>query len=469
MEEKKQLAPEENLEEKKLTLNKWVKGIVHYKWWVIGATLGLGLVGALGTQFGVNKMTEKLTAGYAYNLATITDDENVERFVDGTLFNYSSIVSKATMESVKAGNDEFSSINVDSLVKNSAVVVTRTVDYKTDTNGKVVDNSKTVSYTITARAKFFPNKEVGKKFIKALIYSPKTSSSAAIARYNVTSYISDSYESLSYSKKVDALQLQHKAISNTYDDLEERFGGYVIGNDKGQTLAQISSDFSSTTSNINILASAFYANGYVDYISGSEAERIAQIKAEAEANIKTLESKQNELDVAKELLKTMQSATLISTLESESNYSKELIKLKNQIITLSSEIDGMIKDLNWAGYFLDNNGNYVFDDTDTHNACYQLAALNADWVSGNETFKANLTSASEALESERQEATTSFRYIYNHYNNGVSVFNSGYVEVTGSISWVIGLAAGLVIGFLVVSFITGEVEVNYKKKEKEAK
>ncbi len=467
MEENKQLAPE-NLEEKKLTLNKWVKGIVHYKWWVIGATLGLGIVGALGTQIGLNRMTEKFTANYSYNLATITDEEGVERFVDGTLFNYASIVSKENMEAVKAENEDFSSINVDNLVKNNAISVSRTIDYKTDSSGNVLASSKIVTYNITARAKFFPSKNVGKDFIQALIYSPKESSSTAIARFNVTNHISSLFPSLSYNKKVNAIRLQDKAISSIYETLEDKFGGYVIVSELGDTLAQVSSDFASNTK-AELLASSLYANGYVDYVSGSEEERIAQIKEEAEASIKTLESKQNELNVAKELLQTMQSATMISTLQSESEYSKELIKLKNQIASLSSEIDGMIKDLHWAGYYLNSDDEYVFDSADTKNACYQLSTLDSDWVTNNTDFNISLAAVASALEAERQEATAVFRYLYNHYNNGVSVLNSGYVQVKGNISWVIGLAFGLIVGFLVTSFVTGEVEVNYVKKEKESK
>ena len=471
MEEQKDLIVEEKQEEvKRLTFQKWIKGIAHYKWWVIGGTLVLGVAGALGTQFGVNQITEKLTADYAYNLATITDEDNAERFVDGTLFNYAAIVSKSNMEAVKASDPEFAKINIEKIVKNSAITVNRNVDYKTDKNGNVVPESRTVTFTITAKAKYFSNKETGKKFVEALIYSPKSSSSAAIARYQVTSYISEGFNNLSYSKKVDALQSQFKAIATAYESLDDRFGSNIIGNEKGQTLAQISSDFATGSSNINVLASAFYANGYVDYEAGQTAERILQIKEEAKANVKTLESKQNELDVAKDLLKTMQSATMISTLESESEYSKELIKLKNQIVSLSNEIDVMIKDLHWAGYFLNADDEWEFDSTDTHNACYQLTTLDTNWVSKNAQFGEDLLASAQALEAERNEATQSFRYVYNHYNNGVSVFNSGYVEVKGNVSWAIGLAVGLILGFVITSFVTGEVEVNYKKKEvKESK
>ena len=469
MEEKKELNPVVQEEEKRLTLNKWVQGIVHYKWWVIGATLTSGVAGALGTQFGLNSITEKLTAGYTYNLATITDEDNVERFVDGTLFNYASVVSKGNMESIKASNEQFNKIDINKIVNNSAISVVRNVDYKTDSSNNVVPESRTVSYTITAKAKFFPSKEVGKEFIEALILSPKTSSSLAIARYSVTSYVSTNFSELSYSEKVGALQSQQRVIASTYENLEDKFGGYVIGNANGQTLAQISSDFNSVASKVSVLANAFYANGYVDYVSGQESQRILEIKAEAEANVKALESKQNELDVAKDLLKTMQSATVISTLQSESEYSKELIKLKNQITALSNEIDSMVKDLHWAGYYPNSEGVWEFNDFDEHNACYQLTNLDATWVSKNAAYGEELAAAASSLIVERSKATDSFKYMYDRYNNGVSILNSGYVEVKSSISWVIGFAVGLILGFLVTSFITGEIEVNGKKKEKESK
>ena len=466
MEEQKELIVNEQKEEvKRLTFQKWLKGIAHYKWWVIGGTLVLGVAGALGTEFGVNRITEKLTADYAYNLATITDEDNVERFVDGSLFNYSNVVSKGNMEAVKLSDEQFKKIDVDKIVKNSTITVTREVNYKTDSNGNVVANSRTVSYTITAKAKYFPSKEVGKKFVEALIYSPKTSSSLAIERYSVTSYITTTFSELSYPEKVGALQSQQKVIASTYQNLEEKFGGYVIGNGNGETLAQIISDFNSKSNKVGILANAFYANGYVDYVAGQESQRILAIKEEAEANIKALESKQNELDVAKDLLKTMQSATMISTLESESEYSKELIKLKNQIVALSNEIDGLVKDLHWAGYFANAEGEWVFDNTDTHNACYQLSTLDTTWVEKNTAYGEELAAAASSLIAERSEATDSFKYMYNHYNNGVAVFNSGYVQVKGNIAWPIGLVVGLILGFVISSIVTGQVEVYYKKEE----
>lgn len=465
-EENKQIVKETPEEQKKFTLNVWVNGLVHFKWWVLGGTFGLGLIGALGTQFGINRVTETLEAEYLYNLATIVDEDNVERYVDGTLFSYADVVSSRNMEAVKATDEAFAGIDVNKIAKNNAISVSRTIDYKVDSDGNVIASSKIVSYTIKAKAKFFPSKEVGKKYVEALVLSPKQASSAAIERYSVTSYIS-AFDSLSFAKKITVLKDQYKEIERTYGSLDDKFGGYVIGNGSNQTLAQIQSDFVLTNSNIEALASSLYANSYVDYVKGSEEAKIAEIKAEANATIQTLKNKENELKVAKELLQTMQSATIISSLNSESEYAKELIKLEKQIVSLSNEINQMIKDLNWAGFFLNDQNEYVFDATDTNNACYQLTEKDPTWVANNDAYALALADGRNQLENERQEATSVFKFLYTHYNNGASILGTGRVQVKGSVNWAIGLVCGLVIGFALSTFVTGELELNGKGKKKE--
>ncbi len=465
-EENKNLVKEELPEEqKKFTLNVWVKGLVHYKWWVIGGTLGLGLIGALGTQFGINRVTETLEAEYLYNLATIVDEDNVERFVDGKLFSYADVVSASNLEAVKAKDEAFAKINVQKIIKNNAISVSRTIDYKVDSDGSAIPDSKIISYAIKAKAKFFPNKEIGKKYVQELILSPKQASSDAIERYSVTSYVS-SFNNLSFAQRAAVLQDQYKEIANTYDELKDKFGGFVIGNNSNQTLAQLESDFVLTNANIEEIANSFYAYSYVDYTEGLEAERIAQIKADANVNIQVLKNKENELKVVKELLQTMQSATIISSLNSESEYAKEMIKLERQIVSLSNEINKIIKNLNWAGFYLNGEGEYAFDSTDTHNACYQLTTKDPTWVANNTQYGRDLEVGRTQLENERQEATSTFKFLYSHYNNGASILGSGRVQVKGNVSWAIGLVAGLVIGFALSTFVTGELELNRKKEEK---
>lgn len=439
-------------EQKRLTFHKWIKGIVHYKWWVVGSTLVVGLIGALGVQFVLNVNSATLSADFINNLATIKDENNVERYVDGTLFNYSTIVSTNNLENVKKTNQAFSKINVERLTKDNAITV---IENKTE-EGIIT------SYSIKAKAKYFPSNDIGKQYLQALIMSPKANSASAIEKFEVTSYISSDFENMSYQKKVNLLQKQDKEINETYENITNKFGGSVIANTSGGTLAQIYSDFSTKTNDINVLLNSFYVNGYVDYEVGKEQERINEIKQQAESNIKIYETKEADFDVSVELLKTMQ-ATIINTTENN-DYSKELIKLKNKITALSSELDQMAKDLNWAGYYKNTDGKFVFNTTDKNNACYQLNTLDAKWIEENSAYNNKLIQSSNLLNSERNEATSIFKYVYSAFNNDIFILNSGYIKLTGGISWVIGAVIGIVLGFLISSFITGEVEVYRERK-----
>ena len=127
----------------------------------------------------------------------------------------------------------------------------------------------------------------------------------------------------------------------------------------------------------------------------------------------------------------------------------------------------MIKDLNWAGFFLNDQNEYVFDATDTNNACYQLTEKDPTWVANNDAYALALADGRNQLENERQEATSVFKFLYTHYNNGASILGTGRVQVKGSVNWVIGLVCGLVIGFALSTFVTGELELNGKGKKKE--
>ena len=462
---------QDNSEKKtrKLTWSVWIRGIKNYKWWVIGSTLLTGVVGLVGVQWGVNSLTSKLTATYAYNLATEIDDNKVERYVNGQLFDYSFVVSKSNMEAVKASDPAYKSINVNKIVKENAISVVRNVNFDTDANDKNVADTKTITYTITAKAKFFPNKEVGKRFVSDLIYSPLSISTASIDSYSVTNYVPEGFANFSYTSKVQSLSSQYNEIKNVYNELTEKFGNNVVGNDNGQTLGQLVGDFDVTNSNVTIILDSFYANGYVDYEVGKEDERIAEIKNNANALVVSLTDKESKLKVLTELLTSMEKATIVSTLDEESEFVKEMIKLKNEIIQISSEIDGIVRTLNWSGYFKNADGKYVFDTTNTTNACYKLehASTNPTWVQENKDYADKLNNVKTSLESERQEATNIFRYVYSFYTNGVSIQNSGYVELKNEIHWVIGLIVGLLLGFVVSSFVTGEVEANKKEKEQE--
>ena len=442
----------------KLTWSSYIKGICNYKWWIIGATALTTFAGFAGVQWGINAFRETLSVSYSYNLATEISQEKTERFINGEVFDYSSVVTKKAFEYVKASDSAFSELDIDKLYEKGGIIVTRNIN---------TDYDNEITYTLSAKAKLFSNVEVGKKFMNVLINYPVVQSLNAINNYSVTSVIDENFNSLTYVKKGEILKKQYNFINEAYTQIKTKFGASVAVDEKGKTLTQAMSDFDSKASDIPTLVDSIYSNGFVDYEEGKETERIAQIKADAESTIITLETKKEQRDTKLALLNSMQSATIVSTLTNESEYVKEMINLKNQIEAISDEIKTLVLNLNWAGFFENSEHKFVFDDTDETNACYHLANTGTltEWVAANAAFSEKLSSSSKKLQDELKNANDAFHYSYG-FNNSITIWGSGSVSLVNSIPWAVGLVGGLVLGFVVSSLIAGTVEGSKTKEEK---
>lgn len=449
-------------EEKKvrrLTLSSWAKGIVNYKWWVIGATALTGFAGFAGVKWGANRIRETLTVSYSYNLATESGSDKVERFVNGQVFDYSSVVSKEAYEFAKSQDESLANVDVDALYSRSPISVVRNINS---------DYDNEITYTLSAKVSAFKNTELGKKFMMGLIKYPLYLSDKAIDGYEVTSYILPSYNNSGYLEKAAAIEKQSDAISQSYNLLKAKYGESVAINDKGQTLNQTISYFEDVASIASSMRSTILSNYFVDYEEGKEAERAAQIENEAKIQIKNYETKSTEKDTKLELLKSMENATIVSTLTNESEYVKAMLSLKDEIESISKELSNIKNSLNWAGYIQNDDGKFIVDPSDDYSCRYRLNHIDsfAGWAEDNKVFGEKLSLMGRLLTAETSEASKTFHYVYSQ-NNSLTVWGSGNVAVANSIPWVFGLVGGLVLGFVVTSLITGTVQGSKMLKEEE--
>ena len=460
---------------KKTSKWSWAKcgaGIKHHKWWVIGSTLVLGVVGLLGTEFVLNRASRKLSATYIYSIATAVDEKTgVERYIDGSLFNYAGVISKANLEQVKASDESFSKINVDSIIKSNAISVTKVLNYQLDENDKPIKETRSVEYTITAVAKYFPDSEVGKKFIEAVISSPVAVSSNAIKNYSVTNYIGDDFDSLLLNQKVRLLKSQHKVINDEYENLVKQFGPSAIGNEQGESIDKLFVNFKTnnstgSTTKVDSLMGALYANSYVEYEEGKELEKANEIDALCKSYAQVYANKSADLASLKNSLTALSSASLIQTVTDGNNYLETIIKLNEEILTLEDEIEDISKTLNYGGYYLNSDGKYVFDDTDKTNAIYHLKHIDSTWANGCKQYLNSLKETVTSLQNDCEKGTNVFRYSYEHYQNSMTIQDTGSIQVKGGISMFIGLAVGLVLGFAISTFVVTAIEVNKKEEEK---
>ena len=458
--------------------NKWsvVKighAIKHFKWWIIGATVLGGVGGMLGIELVLNKQTQRYTARYVYNLATVVDeDDGTERFIDGTIFNYASIVSRDNMEEVKASDKKFAKINVDKLVKDNAVSVAKEIIYVLDENDKPIKESKSIEYTITASAKYFPNSDAGKDFLEAVIASGCSASTKAINNYNMVSYLDDSFEESSLIQQSYVLGKQYKAIEDGYSSLVKRFGANASGNEYGTSLENILVSFKNknslgTSSMADVIAGSLYANCYVDYEAGHEAELIQEIEQQSLTYEQIYYSKNADLESLKHSLEVLTQTALIQTENEDSKYIDLIMDLNEKILKLQEEVDDVVRILNYGGYYL-KDGKFVFDDTDTKNAIYHLNHVTPEWVAGCQTLVSQINECHTVLKDEIGTATQVYRFSYSHYQNSASILDTGHATLKGGLNMFIGLAAGLVLGFVVSTLICTPIE-NSKKEEEESK
>lgn len=148
-------------EQKPVTFGKVCK--VALKRWKLFLIVGVVATAActVGITFGLNKAIGRYEANFTYN----SSDLKSGLYCDGSYFYYAKMCSKENLENVKASDPDFASIDIDKMVRKSGISVSETITPLTTTKNAY-------SYTVSAKVKYFANKDQAKKFIDAVVSYP---------------------------------------------------------------------------------------------------------------------------------------------------------------------------------------------------------------------------------------------------------------------------------------------------------
>ena len=453
----------------KWTFLKYIKSIARFKFWVIGFTLFGAVAGYLGFRFILNPMKKTLTATYTYNLAGEYIDADTIRFIDGTLFSPYELSNKENLEKIKASNEKYASINVDKLVADNAIVISKNVTFL---NERDTSDNIEVKYIISAKAQNFKTNELGKDFLYDVIHSAKDLSTTAINNYDTVSYFTDNFSTITFEKEINQLSDQYDQNNLTYTELITDFGGSTIGNSSGSKIYDLQNEYvanyytSSVQSFLEELKSTLKNKKYVNYIEGQESVAINNIKIQCENYIQSIEDNNRKVAIYQDALTNL----LSTTTEYRDDIAKEIASLTERITNIKLEIDELEDELEDSGYFLDKDpgsptyGKYVLDEGNQDSTIYKLEHLSDEWVDGCKAFKNLISNYKSSLELDRQKVTTVYQYCYSQYQNKISIQNGGYIALTGAINEWIGAAAGLVVGFILTSIVTAIIYV-YKEEK----
>lgn len=442
------------LEEKpsKWNFKNYFKSIKHFKWWVVGASVVGAVLGFASFQFILNPAKQKLGAKFIYSsMPAETDGLGTYKFVDGTIFNINDLTSYDNLKAVKESKDEYSSVDVDRIYKNSSLSITsETVTDKSENETPVILYT---SFSIEGSLTSFPNSEIAKSFVFDLINYPKTISEKAVENFEVASFLSaDEFNNAEFDQQLTQLSRQYKIIKETYSDLESNFSSSTIVD--GKRLSDYINEFALRTSAgqislVDSLSGELHSKGLIKYFEATKESadaKLDEIDALCGHYEKVLDEKKHDYDRVDACIKSLTSATTTNTIYNE--YLQQIVKYTDQLNELQEEIDLLESQLTYYNVTVRSHLNVISTGD---------PADEADWVEENKEFANSINSLKSFLSEERLSASKVYRLSYR--NSKVTLLGNGYVTIKGGMSSFIGLALGLVAGFAISSLVCCSVYI----------
>ena len=450
-------------ENKRWTFGNYFKGIKRFKWWVIGFTVAGAAAGYLSFKFALNPAKKKLNATFTLSLPGEFDEGSTDviRLVDGSAFNPFSLVSRSSLQAVKDSNEAYKKVNVDKLVENGGINIEKDMKLMNQNEKEPVYY---ITYKISASASSFPSDKIGQKFVYDVLNNATVIAGNAVDNYNVTDCFTNNFATLDFSRKVAQLEGQYSAISKTFYELGEKFNKSSVASSEGELLSAVENKVKSNyavagnQSFTDELYGTLYSKKYVDYDGSNKAAKMEEIKAICRDYAETKAKKNDEISIYEAQITSLNATLMV---QQDTELTKKISELSDRIAEIKVDIKNIERELAKNGYV---DGTTWDDDPSDDTVLGHLAADKDDWKAGCASFKTKLDSYKTLLDADREVASSAFRYCYKTYKNDVIIQDGGYVKVDGAISSIIGLAAGLLVGFAASSLITAAIYI-YKKED----
>ena len=432
--------------------------------------LAVALVSFLAIYF-IGNRSVQYTVSFDYGNTPRLEEGS---YLDGSTFNYLSLISSENLNEVKS-NEEFASIDVNELLK--SISITETNVYDSTNTTLLVDNY----YTLSANASNFSSDEQARDFFLALINLPIDYNQIYLTSLNFESGFSLIEQSRTYEDELTYINSQVNLIINGYNSLINEFGNVSVplSNANGNytmsnyeeatsyfTLSQIQSNINITLNSYNynylsdILASKNYikisdtsdltANNpdiiYYQTMYNSRVNALEKANEELQAQVDALTQQINEVLNSGTGTNIIDSAALQSLIERRSNYQEQIVNNNNNLKIIQGE-EGL-------GGILNH--------------------ITEELAKGEEAFKEDIAFGTtlEEIVTLLENATNTYTSIYkslyaNRFN--VNYRNASIIDTTGGISLIINLAISVVLGLIVGAVVAGIVGYNDTKKDKPKK
>ena len=455
----------------KWTLRNYFKSIKNYKWWVVGATVLGTVLGYTSFQFIINPLKQKLSAKFVYNSMPATyDGMSTYKYVDGTVFDISDLVSYSNLKAVKESKDEYKTVDVDKIYENNSLSIVSETISSTPSTDKGEPTVLYTNFTISGRINYFPNAAIAKAFVYDLINYPRIIAEKAVENFEVSSFLSSAeFDSSSFDQQLVQLTKQYKAIKDTYSQLQLEFGGSIVI--EGKQLIEHINDFNlktsiGQTSLVDNLSGELNSQNLVKVFSDDvdvATAKKTEVNGLCSYYSKVLDEKEDSKNRVEASLNYLTKGTNINSTYTE--YQQQIILLTEQLDEVQAEIDSLERQLTYYGWEKVGDVWQEADKGVLHHLSEIIASHDeSTWINAHKAFAEKIKNLKDSLTEERLSSTKVYRAAYK--NSKAVLLNTGYVTIEGGISPFIGLAAGLVAGFLVSSLICCSLFISKEDEEK---
>ncbi len=418
-----------NNNEEGITLLQIFKVMLGRKLLLLIITLAITIVGTLAIVLGYNNLTQTYTTTFGYSNPNLFDD----KYVDGSSFNYQTLIDEDTLKDLVKSDSEFKSIDIDQMIDDEGITITvnKTIN---QTETEIIVSEK--DYTITVNSKYFKNKKQAKAFVKAVTELPLKKNDQVIESVKNDNYLTSYASNNDFISKANNLVSQYNYLMSSYKDLISNYDNMLVD---GMSLSSYQNNLLAfyNESSLSMLCDEIIANIYVlDYETNKEEfnNQYEYYKNKYDLNVKTINALQEKVDYLLSKSSNVTSLELSDYNSKIAEYTIENIEYQNKMKYYGNAL----------GKYETTDSNYVVKATTEENKAF--ASKLDNYYNEIKKFTDTYTSVS----------TSAIKSCDKAYYNSTNI-----VSINGGISAVLAIAISLVLG-LVIACITNLI-VDRKK------
>ena len=214
----------------------------------IGLTLVIFVILFLVINLGYNKISQTYISTYTYD---INGFDNT-KYLDGSSFNYNSLIKIDNLNNIKNSNNSYSSIDVDKLYKENGITIT----YDEELN----------EYCVSVKRKYFNSYDQAISFISELVSTPIKHSNEIINNISNTKYLNNISDTISFDDYVSYLSNESNYILSKYQELNNSYSSFKFSNELMNKI-KYNNNNNNNLSDLYAFISKYVSNLFIDNLN----------------------------------------------------------------------------------------------------------------------------------------------------------------------------------------------------------